>query len=39
MCRSVIGDDMTIPDYIAVGVLTVSIALLGAGWWLAHHKR
>jgi len=29
---------MLIYDYVAIGVLIVSTALLGADWWLAHHQ-
>jgi hypothetical protein len=36
---SLADDAMTIPDYVAVGVLFVSVTVLGSTWWLAHQKR
>jgi hypothetical protein len=30
---------MHLPDYIAIGLLIVSIALLGASWWLEQRKH
>jgi hypothetical protein len=32
------GDAMLVSDYVAIGVLIVSTALLGAKWWFAHHQ-
>jgi hypothetical protein len=33
-----LGDAMLIFDYVAIGVLIVSTALLGAKWWFSHHR-
>jgi hypothetical protein len=32
------GGAMLVSDFVAIGVLIVSTALLGANWWFAHHQ-